>query len=65
VSIGHVVGSKEAVDAVMADALRADAIVTDPARGAGKKAACGSVQPANDWIAGGTVKAFARDGQRQ
>ena len=32
VSIGHVVGSKEAVDAVMAEALRAGAIVTDPAR---------------------------------
>ena len=31
VSIGHVVGSKEAVDAVMAEALRASAIVTDPA----------------------------------
>ena len=32
VSIGHMVGSKEAVDAVMAEALRASAIVTDPAR---------------------------------
>ena len=32
VSIGNVVGSKEAVDAVMAEALRAGAIVTDPAR---------------------------------
>jgi catechol 2,3-dioxygenase-like lactoylglutathione lyase family enzyme len=32
VSIGHVVGSKEAVDAVMDEALRAGAIVTDPAR---------------------------------
>jgi uncharacterized protein len=32
VSIGHLVGSKAEVDAVMADALRAGATVTDPAR---------------------------------
>ncbi|HEX6015199.1 MAG TPA: VOC family protein [Geminicoccaceae bacterium] len=32
VSIGHVVGSKAEVDAVMADARRAGATVTDPAR---------------------------------
>ena len=32
VSIGHLVGSKAEVDAVMAEALRAGATVTDPAR---------------------------------
>lgn len=32
VSIGHIVGSKAEVDAVMAQAKRAGAIVTDPAR---------------------------------
>jgi uncharacterized protein len=32
VSIGHVVGSKEEVDAVVADARRAGATVTEPAR---------------------------------
>jgi uncharacterized protein len=32
VSIGHLVGSRAEVDAVMADALRAGATVTDPAR---------------------------------
>ena len=32
VSIGHLVGSKAEVDAVTADALRAGATVTDPAR---------------------------------
>ena len=32
VSIGHLVGSKAEVDAAMADALRAGATVTDPAR---------------------------------
>jgi uncharacterized protein len=32
VSIGHVVGSRAEVDAAMADALRAGATVTDPAR---------------------------------
>ena len=32
VSIGHLVGSKAEVDAVMADARRAGATVTDPAR---------------------------------
>lgn len=32
VSIGHVVGSREEVDAVMAQAVRAGAVVTDPAR---------------------------------
>jgi uncharacterized protein len=31
VSIGHIVGSREAVDAVMADAERAGAKITDPA----------------------------------
>jgi catechol 2,3-dioxygenase-like lactoylglutathione lyase family enzyme len=32
VSIGHVVGSREEVDAIMAQAVRAGAVVTDPAR---------------------------------
>jgi catechol 2,3-dioxygenase-like lactoylglutathione lyase family enzyme len=32
VSIGHVVGSKDEVDTVMAQAQRAGAVVTDPAR---------------------------------
>ena len=32
VSIGHVVGSREEVDAVMAQAVRAGAVVTDRAR---------------------------------